>query len=145
MSDIGFHDPLHLGTGGLPVKVKRGDWELIQEIMGATSNIPHDAENPLSSKTSVAWKAMDKVINLWIRANPEDAELFFSRYAANAKLEGTGLTKDRTMRMKLSVPASLIAIIRAVFKGQEFSGVEGTKFWNEFSRRYPALRATENV
>jgi len=142
------HDPFLLGGKGTVTKIKRGDWELVQEIMRATSSIPHSEVNPLTSgirSKEVAWKAMDKILLLWQRAYPKEAKLFWDKRAAKAKITGVGGGKDKGMRMLVSAPTGLVVVLRKVFPGQKVSGSEGAKFWREFAKRYPELRVPEKV
>lgn len=144
MSDLTrVHDPFFVGAEGIPVRIRRRDWDLVESVMHATQNIPHTEINPLSSKSEVAWGAMDKVVEIWKRFYPEEAEKWWSRDAAKAKLSGTGSVKDKSMRFFISAPMGLMNVIRKVFAGQSFSGESGKEFWYEFARRYPEMRATE--
>lgn len=140
------HDPLMTGGEGIPVPIKRRDWQLVQQIMEATNEIPHTEINPLTQSTSdVAWRAMDKIVELWKVYFREEASKFFSREAAGAKLHGTGATRDRSLRLLISAPTGLMAVIRSVFPGQSMGGDSGKQFWYKFANRYPEMRASETV
>lgn len=148
MSIVGVNDPFFLGSAGIPIKVRREKWNLIQAVMKAAGGIPHTEINPFTSgliTKETAWKAMDKLVLLWREAYPEEAKKFWSSRAARAKFSGSGATKDKSMRLLISAPKGLAVLIRAVFPGQSQGGSEGRKFWHAFARRYPELRATEKV
>ena len=142
---VKVHDPFFAGTDGIPVRVRRRDWDLVEAVMSATRGIPHSEINPLSSKNSHAWGAMDKVVEIWKRFYPEEASMWWSRDAATAKLTGSGSAGDKTMRLLVSAPNGLLTVIRKVFAGQSFSGEPGKSFWYEFARRYPEMRASESI
>ena len=146
MTDImKVHDPFFVGAEGIPVRIRRRDWDLVDAVMHATQNIPHTEINPLSRKSEVAWKAMDKVVEIWKRFYPEEARLWWDTNIARAKLSGSGSTNDKTMRLLVSAPNGLLTVVRKVFAGQSFSGDAGKSFWYEFARRYPEMRATERI
>jgi hypothetical protein len=138
-------DPFYVGAEGIPVRIRRRDWDLVEAVMKATEGIPHSAINPLSGNSVAAWEALDKVLEIWKRFYPEEAGKWWSRDAARAKLPGTGSVKDKSMRFFVSAPMGLMNVIRKVFAGQSFSGEPGKAFWYKFAERYPEMRATENV
>lgn len=142
------HDPFLLGGKGTVTQIKRKDWELVKEIMRVTQDIPHSTVNPFTSgirSKETAWKAMDKVLQLWQKVYPDEARLFWDKTAAKAKITGVGGGRDKGMRMLVSAPTGLVVVLRKVFPGQAVSGEEGGKFWREFAKRYPELRVPERI
>ena len=115
---------------------------LADELVSLVNDLPYDAGPDELAEHSGFWLAMDKIVGIWSKIDPDGLEFYHKnikevnsaqwdkRYAS---------TKNKNIRWRARFPFMLIAILRKLFPN--FSLTE--EFGRRFVARYRSFRVGE--